>query len=67
MGVTVETIAPGDGKNFPKQGDTVSMHCELQPLALITSANDFALKQTSARSSRTDPSLTRPATADSRS
>ncbi|SCV69685.1 BQ2448_1079 [Microbotryum intermedium] len=26
MGVTVETLAPGDGKNFPKRGDTVSMH-----------------------------------------
>ncbi|TNY21013.1 macrolide-binding protein FKBP12 [Rhodotorula diobovata] len=26
MGVTVETITPGDGKNFPKKGDTVSMH-----------------------------------------
>ncbi|KAH8080866.1 macrolide-binding protein FKBP12 [Filobasidium floriforme] len=26
MGVTVERIAPGDGKNFPKKGDTVSMH-----------------------------------------
>ncbi|ORX39737.1 FK506-binding protein 1 [Kockovaella imperatae] len=26
MGVTVETISPGDGKNFPKQGDTVHMH-----------------------------------------
>ncbi|KAG2196761.1 peptidyl-prolyl cis-trans isomerase [Mucor mucedo] len=26
MGVTVETIAPGDGKNFPKKGDRVSMH-----------------------------------------
>ncbi|GAA5826481.1 hypothetical protein JCM11251_002389 [Rhodosporidiobolus azoricus] len=26
MGVTVETISPGDGKNFPKAGDNVSMH-----------------------------------------
>ncbi|GAA5872938.1 hypothetical protein JCM8547_003269 [Rhodosporidiobolus lusitaniae] len=26
MGVTVETIAPGDGVNFPKKGDTVTMH-----------------------------------------
>ncbi|GAA6043616.1 hypothetical protein JCM8097_008291 [Rhodosporidiobolus ruineniae] len=26
MGVTVETISPGDGVNFPKKGDTVSMH-----------------------------------------
>jgi len=26
MGVTVERISPGDGKNFPKKGDTVSMH-----------------------------------------
>ncbi|EIE92120.1 hypothetical protein G6F46_009854 [Rhizopus delemar] len=26
MGVTVETIQPGDGKNFPKKGDTVTMH-----------------------------------------
>ncbi|GAA6058909.1 hypothetical protein JCM10212_002861 [Sporobolomyces blumeae] len=26
MGVTVETIAPGDGKNFPKPGQTVKMH-----------------------------------------
>lgn len=28
MGVTVESISPGDGKNYPKPGDTVSMHCE---------------------------------------
>jgi FK506-binding protein 1 len=28
MGVTVERIAPGDGKNFPKSGDTVAMHCQ---------------------------------------
>ncbi|ORX54494.1 FK506-binding protein 1 [Hesseltinella vesiculosa] len=26
MGVTIETITPGDGKNFPKSGDTVSIH-----------------------------------------
>jgi FK506-binding protein 1 len=26
MGVTVESISPGDGKNFPKKGDTVTMH-----------------------------------------
>ncbi|KAJ3176586.1 FK506 binding protein proline rotamase rapamycin-binding protein [Geranomyces variabilis] len=26
MGVTKTTITPGDGKNFPKKGDTVSMH-----------------------------------------
>ncbi|KAI9092649.1 hypothetical protein DFS34DRAFT_632654 [Phlyctochytrium arcticum] len=26
MGVTKETISPGDGKNFPKKGDTVTMH-----------------------------------------
>ncbi|EJC99042.1 peptidyl-prolyl cis-trans isomerase [Fomitiporia mediterranea MF3/22] len=26
MGVTIETIAPGDGKNFPKKGDTVTIH-----------------------------------------
>ncbi|GAA6045409.1 hypothetical protein NBRC10513_007779 [Rhodotorula toruloides] len=26
MGVTVETIRPGDGQNFPKKGDTVTMH-----------------------------------------
>ncbi|KAJ9105358.1 FK506-binding protein 1 [Naganishia friedmannii] len=26
MGVQVETITPGDGQNFPKKGDTVSMH-----------------------------------------
>ncbi|PWN19532.1 FK506 binding protein [Microstroma glucosiphilum] len=26
MGVTVETISAGDGKNFPKSGDKVSMH-----------------------------------------
>ncbi|EJD45715.1 peptidyl-prolyl cis-trans isomerase [Auricularia subglabra TFB-10046 SS5] len=26
MGVTVETISPGDGTNFPKKGDTVVIH-----------------------------------------
>ncbi|GFZ46259.1 FK506-binding protein 1 [Saitozyma sp. JCM 24511] len=26
MGVTVESLSPGDGKSFPKKGDTVSMH-----------------------------------------
>lgn len=26
MGVTVATIAPGDGKTFPKAGDTVTIH-----------------------------------------
>ncbi|SQD94412.1 MULTISPECIES: FKBP-type peptidyl-prolyl cis-trans isomerase [unclassified Parafrankia] len=26
MGVTIETISPGDGKNFPKKGDTVAIH-----------------------------------------
>ncbi|KAE8213305.1 hypothetical protein CF319_g5266 [Tilletia indica] len=26
MGVTVDTISPGDGTNFPKQGQTVHMH-----------------------------------------
>ncbi|KDE02436.1 FK506-binding protein 1 [Microbotryum lychnidis-dioicae p1A1 Lamole] len=26
MGVTVETLQAGDGQNFPKKGDTVSMH-----------------------------------------
>ena len=29
MGVKVERIAPGDGKNFPKPGDKVSIHCML--------------------------------------
>ncbi|KAJ3297566.1 FK506 binding protein proline rotamase rapamycin-binding protein [Borealophlyctis nickersoniae] len=28
MGVTKETIKPGDGVNFPKPGDTVTMHCK---------------------------------------
>merc|ERR1711981_1253700 len=26
MGVTVETITPGDGSTFPKKGDKLSMH-----------------------------------------
>lgn len=26
MGVTVDSVRPGDGKTFPKQGDTVTMH-----------------------------------------
>jgi len=26
MGVTVESISPGDGKNFPKKGDKVTIH-----------------------------------------
>ncbi|KIO17308.1 hypothetical protein M407DRAFT_173420 [Tulasnella calospora MUT 4182] len=26
MGVTVERLEPGDGTNFPKAGDTVTMH-----------------------------------------
>ncbi|KAK4051365.1 FK506 binding protein proline rotamase rapamycin-binding protein [Microbotryomycetes sp. JL201] len=26
MGVDIETITPGDGKTFPKKGDTVSIH-----------------------------------------
>jgi len=26
MGVTVERISPGDGKNFPKVGDKVKIH-----------------------------------------
>jgi len=26
MGVTVETITPGDGAKFPKKGDTVTVH-----------------------------------------
>ncbi|UZJ56178.1 hypothetical protein CBS101457_005498 [Exobasidium rhododendri] len=26
MGVTIESISAGDGKNYPKAGDTVSMH-----------------------------------------
>ena len=35
MGVTVETITPGDGVNFPKTGQTVTVHysgaCVAQP------------------------------------
>ena len=26
MGVTVESISPGNGRDFPKQGDTVTIH-----------------------------------------
>ncbi|KAL5482953.1 FKBP1 [Sanghuangporus weigelae] len=26
QGVMIETITPGDGKNFPKKGDTVTIH-----------------------------------------
>ncbi|KIK65824.1 hypothetical protein GYMLUDRAFT_38301 [Collybiopsis luxurians FD-317 M1] len=26
MGVTIESIAPGDGVNFPKKGDKVTIH-----------------------------------------
>ncbi|MCO5566192.1 hypothetical protein L7F22_019868 [Adiantum nelumboides] len=26
MGVTVDSVSPGDGKTFPKKGDTVTMH-----------------------------------------
>lgn len=26
--INSQTITPGDGKNFPKKGDQVSMHCE---------------------------------------
>jgi len=26
MGVTIEHISPGDGKNFPKKGDKVQIH-----------------------------------------
>ncbi|KAL8291373.1 hypothetical protein RQP46_002351 [Phenoliferia psychrophenolica] len=26
LGVTVKTLSPGDGKTFPKRGDTVTMH-----------------------------------------
>ncbi|KAF8657974.1 hypothetical protein AX16_002135 [Volvariella volvacea WC 439] len=26
MGVTIETISPGDGINFPKKGDKVTIH-----------------------------------------
>jgi len=26
MGVTVDSISAGDGKNYPKKGDTVKMH-----------------------------------------
>jgi len=26
MGVTIEKLSPGDGKTFPKRGDTVKIH-----------------------------------------
>ncbi|KAG8933823.1 FK506 binding protein proline rotamase rapamycin-binding protein [Tulasnella sp. 418] len=26
MGVTVESLSPGDGRTFPKKGDTVQIH-----------------------------------------
>jgi FK506-binding protein 1 len=26
MGVTVDSVSPGDGKTYPKAGDTVTMH-----------------------------------------
>ncbi len=26
MGVTIERLSPGDGKNFPQAGDTVKIH-----------------------------------------
>ncbi|PPR08044.1 hypothetical protein CVT24_010843 [Panaeolus cyanescens] len=26
MGVTIETITPGDGRNFPQKGDMVTIH-----------------------------------------
>ncbi|AEH11425.1 Peptidylprolyl isomerase [Candidatus Protofrankia datiscae] len=26
MGVSVETLSPGDGKTFPRKGDTVKIH-----------------------------------------
>ncbi|KAG8981646.1 FK506 binding protein proline rotamase rapamycin-binding protein [Tulasnella sp. JGI-2019a] len=26
MGVTVDTLQPGDGRTFPKKGDTVTIH-----------------------------------------
>jgi len=26
MGVTVESLSPGDGKTYPKSGDTVTIH-----------------------------------------
>jgi len=34
MGVTIDKITPGDGKNFPKSGDTVAIHCQLSPYLL---------------------------------
>jgi len=35
--VTVKTLAPGDGVNFPKKGDTVSMHY----VGTLTNGNKF--------------------------
>ena len=38
MGVSVETVTPGDGVNFPKAGQTVTVHysgvCAVQPAPL---------------------------------
>ncbi|KZP33454.1 hypothetical protein FIBSPDRAFT_906808 [Athelia psychrophila] len=42
MGVTIDTITPGDGKTFPKKGDTVSIHYvgTLQNGTLFDSSRD---------------------------
>merc|ERR1712018_700633 len=37
MGVTVETITPGDGTNFPQKGQTVSVHY----VGTLTNGNKF--------------------------
>ncbi|XP_071946095.1 peptidyl-prolyl cis-trans isomerase Fkbp12-like [Antedon mediterranea] len=37
MGVTVETIKPGDGKSFPKVGQKVSVHY----VGTLTNGNKF--------------------------